>query len=132
MSVWQVILGSIAPVLALVGTVLVAMMTRKGGRETTRSADWDAFMDQQQKWTEARLAERDKRIESLEGGLVQRDKRIDGLEQDVKDLRQEFDALLRKYRLAVGYIRRIVRQLRQHVPPEEIEPPPADIEPDIF
>lgn len=118
MSVSQVIVGAIAPLLALVGTVLVAMLARKGGRETTRSADWDAFMDQQQKWTEARLAERDKRI--------------DGLEQDVKDLRQEFDDLLRKYRLAVGYIQRIVRQLRQHVPPEEIEPPPADIEPDIF
>lgn len=110
---WQIIIGMLGPVLLLVGVVITALGTRKGGREAAQVS----LTKEIRAWTELRLAERDKRIDSLE--------------EDVRELRSELDELARKYRAAIGYIRRLVSQLRQHVDPSQIEPPPAEIQIDL-
>lgn len=117
MTWWQVLAGVSTPVLVFAGAYVTAYLARRSGQEATRSADWSAFLREQREWTEDRLAERDSRI--------------DGLEEDVRELRQELDDLLRKYRAAIAYIRRIITQLQNHVDREDIEPPPSNIEPDL-
>lgn len=131
MSAWQIVVGLSIPVSTFFGAVVTAILARRGGREATRSVDWQGYMAEQREWTEDRLAERDRRIDSLESDvremrtqLADRDKRIDRLER-------ELDDLLAKYRGAVAYIRRLVSQLRQHVEREDIEPPPPEITPDL-
>lgn len=114
---WQIILGMLGPVLLLVGVVVTARVTRQGGREATRSADWAAFAAEVREWTEDRLAERDTRI--------------DCLERDVRALRDELAELSAKYRAAIAYVRRLVTQLRRHVSPDQIEPPPPEIQIDL-
>ena len=110
---WQIILGMLGPVLLLVGVVITARVTRKGGHEAAQVS----LAKEIRAWTELRLAERDKRIDSLE--------------EDVRELRAELDELARKYRAAITYIRRLVTQLRRHVSPEQIEPPPPEIQIDL-
>ena len=110
---WQIILGMLGPVLLLVGVVITARVTRKGGHEAAQVS----LAKEIRAWTELRLAERDKRIDSLE--------------EDVRELRAELDELARKYRAAITYIRRLVSQLRQHVEPSQIEKPPPEIQIDL-
>lgn len=113
MSAWQIAVGIATPVLALAGTMVMAVLSRRTGRDTTSVS----LLTEMREWTEDRLAERDQRI--------------DHLEMDVRELRAELDALARKYRSAIAYIRRIVQQLRLHVPMEEIESPPPEIQIDL-
>ncbi|MBB1046477.1 hypothetical protein [Dietzia cercidiphylli] len=127
----QIAVNALAAILLVVGTWITARFTRKTGKEANdtqaaqaRTADWSTFVQEQRaeraeerKWLEARLAERDRRIERLE--------------QRVGSLQERFDALERKYRLAIAYIRRLVRKLQQHVDPEDIETPPDEISPDL-
>lgn len=121
---WQIILGMLGPVLLLVGVVVTARATRQGGREATRSADWESFAAEVREWTEDRLAERDQRINSLATELAE-------VRSELGIVRSELDGLARKYRAAIAYIRRIVQQLRLHVPPEQIESPPPEIQIDL-
>lgn len=106
------------------GTWRTARFSRKTGEEANetaaaqaRSADWAAFMAEHREWTEDRLAERDARI--------------DCLERDMRALRDELAELSAKYRAAIAYVRRLVTQLRRHVSPEQIEPPPPEIQIDL-
>lgn len=116
MTWWQ-IAGVVAPVLAVVATVIGARFARKTGSEANRTADWSAFMAEHREWTEDRLEERDKRIDALEGKVTTLQARLDDIEV--------------KYRAAVAYIHRLVRQLQHHVDPDDIETPPVEIQPDL-
>lgn len=106
-----------ALLVALVAAIVGPVLLRRSSRDDNKTADWSAFAAEQREWTEDRLAERDKRIESLS--------------LEVEALRNRFDMLESKYRSAVAYIRRLVAQLRSHVPNDAIEKPPSDISPDL-
>ena len=112
----------------VVGTWITARFSRKTGEEANdtaasqaRTADWAAFMAEQREWTQRQLAEQDERTEQQ---LAERDRRIDRLEE-------RLNLVEAKYKAAIAYIRRIVRQLQGHVPPEDIETPPPEISPDL-
>ena len=120
----QVATGIISALLVLIGTWITARFSRKTGEEanenaaaTARTADWEGFAREQREWTEDRLAERDRRI--------------DALAKEVREVREELDTFKSKYRIAIDYIKRIVRQLQGHVPPEDIETPPPEISADL-
>ena len=120
----QLAVNALAAILLVVGTWITARFSRKTGEEANetaaaqaRTADWEAFVREQREWTEDRLAERDARI--------------DGLERDMRALRDELAELSAKYRAAIAYVRRLVTQLRRHVSPEQIEPPPPEIQIDL-
>lgn len=100
---WQLVTSIAAPALGLIGVYVGAHYTRRTGRETTQTE----FLAEMREWTEDRLAERDQRIDKLEDRL---------------------DAIERKYRAAIAYIRRLIVQLRRHETPE---PPPEEIVPDL-
>lgn len=123
MTWWQ-IAGVLAPVLAVIATVIGARFARKTGSEANRTADWEGFAREQREWTEDRLAERDRRIEELALQVENRDRRLEAVES-------RLDMLEAKYRQAIAYIRRLVRQLQQHVDPDAIETPPDEIVPDL-
>jgi ABC-type protease/lipase transport system fused ATPase/permease subunit len=115
-------------VILMVGTWITARFTRKTGQEANettasqaRTADWAAFMAEQREWTERQLKEQDERTEQQ---LAERDRRIDRLEE-------RLNLVEAKYKAAIAYIRRIVRQLQRHVDPEDIETPPPEISPDL-
>lgn len=116
MTWWQ-IAGTVAPTLAVVATIIGARFARKTGAEANNTADWSAFMVEHREWTEDRLEERDKRIDALEGKVTHLQARLDDIEV--------------KYRQAIAYIRRLVRQLQRHVDPDDIETPPDEIVPDL-
>ena len=116
MTWWQ-IAGVLSPVLAVAATVIGARFARKTGSEANHTADWSAFLAESREWTEARLGERDKRIDALEGKVTTLQSRLDDIEA--------------KYRAAITYIRRLVQQLQQHVAPDQIETPPTSISPDL-
>ncbi|MFN7243006.1 MAG: hypothetical protein ACK4M5_07105 [Dietzia cercidiphylli] len=112
----------------VIGTWITARFTRKTGQEANqsaasqaRTADWAAFMAEQREWTERQLKEQDERTEQQ---LAERDGRIDRLEE-------RLNLVEAKYKAAIAYIRRIVRQLQLHVDPEDIETPPPEISPDL-
>ncbi|WP_206473624.1 hypothetical protein [Dietzia sp. KRD202] len=112
----------------VIGTWITARFTRKTGQEANesaasqaRTADWAAFMAEQREWTERQLKEQDERTEQQ---LAERDRRIDRLEE-------RLNLVEAKYKAAIAYIRRIVRQLQLHVDPEDIETPPPEISPDL-
>ncbi|WP_440221157.1 hypothetical protein [Dietzia sp. MNB45] len=115
-------------VILVVGTWITARFSRKTGEEANetaasqaRTADWAAFMAEQREWTERQLKEQDERTEQQ---LAERDRRIDRLEE-------RLNLVEAKYKAAIAYIRRIVRQLQRHVDPEDIETPPPEISPDL-
>src|SRR5690606_23997274 len=127
----QVLAGIISALLVLIGTYVSAKFSRKTGEEanenaaaTARTADWEGFAREQREWTEDRLAERDRRIEELALQVENRDRRLEAVES-------RLDMLEAKYRQAIAYIRRLVRQLQQHVDPDAIETPPDEIVPDL-
>lgn len=118
-------------VILVVGTWITARFSRKTGEEAnenaatqSRSADWAAFMAEQREWTEDRLAERDQRINGLATELAE-------VRSELGIVRSELETFKTKYQIAVLYIQRIFRQLQQHVDPADIEPPPAEIAPDL-
>lgn len=124
----QVAAGIISALLVLIGTYVSARFSRKTGEEANetaasqaRTADWAAFMAEQREWTERQLKEQDERTEQQ---LAERDRRIDRLEE-------RLNLVEAKYKAAIAYIRRIVRQLQRHVDPEDIETPPPEISPDL-
>ena len=115
-------------VILVVGTWITARFSRKTGQEANKSAasqartaDWAAFMAEQREWTQRQLKEQDERTEQQ---LAERDRRIDRLEE-------RLNLVEAKYKAAIAYIRRIVRQLQRHVDPEDIETPPPEISPDL-
>ena len=117
MTVGTVVTGVVSAVLVLIGTWISARFSRKTGEEANNTADWsqygermDQLLKQHQVWTTTQLAERDKRIDGLESRL---------------------DTIEAKYRQAIAYIRRLVRQLQRHVDPDDIEAPPDEILPDL-
>ena len=124
----QLAVNALAAILLVVGTWITARFSRKTGEEANetaasqaRTADWAAFMAEQREWTERQLKEQDERTEQqLAGG----DRRIDRLEE-------RLNLVEAKYKAAIAYIRRIVRQLQRHVDPEDIETPPPEISPDL-
>lgn len=120
----QAAVSVLTAVILFVGTFLTARFSRKTGEEANenaasqaRTADWEGFAREQREWTEDRLAERDRRI--------------DALAREVREVRDELDIFKAKYRIAIDYIKRIVRQLQGHVPPEDIETPPPEISADL-
>lgn len=128
MSWWPAIAGVAAPLGAILGVIITVWAARRTSRETTSVT----LIGEIQDWTELRLKERDERIDNLSTAIEKRDKRIDGLETDLRELRKEVDDLFRRYRSAIDYIKRLVRQLKEHVEPGEIESPPTNIEPDLY
>lgn len=131
----QVLAGIISALLVLIGTYVSAKFSRKTGEEANenaaaqaRTADWDAFTQRLEAWTERQLKEQDERTEQQ---LAERDRRIDALADEVAEVRSELSTLMRKYRSAVAYIHRLVRQLQKHVDPDDIETPPEEIVPDL-
>lgn len=124
----QLAVNALAAILLVVGTWITARFSRKTGEEANetaasqaRTADWAAFMAEQREWTERQLKEQDERTEQQ---LAERDRRIDRLEE-------RLNLVEAKYKAAIAYIRRIVRQLQLHVDPEDIETPPPEISPDL-
>jgi len=124
----QLAVNALAAILLVVGTWITARFSRKTGEEANetaasqaRTADWAAFMAEQREWTERQLKEQDERTNRQ---LAERDRRIDRLEE-------RLNLVEAKYRAAIAYIRRIVRQLQLHVDPEDIETPPPEISPDL-
>ena len=124
----QLAVNALAAILLVVGTWITARFSRKTGEEanenaaaTARTADWAAFMAEQREWTERQLKEQDERTEQQ---LAERDRRIDRLEE-------RLNLVEAKYKAAIAYIRRIVRQLQRHVDREDIETPPPEISPDL-
>lgn len=124
----QLAVNALAAILLVVGTWITARFSRKTGEEANetaasqaRTADWAAFMAEQREWTERQLKEQDERTEQQ---LAERDRRIDRLEE-------RLNLVEAKYKAAIAYIRRIVRQLQRHVDPEDIETPPPEISPDL-
>lgn len=120
----QLAVNALAAILLVVGTWITARFFRKTGEEANetaaaqaRTADWDAFTQRLEAWTERQLAEWDRRI--------------DALADEVAEVRSELSTLMRKYRSAVAYIHRLVRQLQKHVDPDDIETPPEEIVPDL-
>ena len=128
MSWWPMFAGVAAPLGAILGVALTVWAARRTSRETTSVT----LLGEIQDWTELRLKERDERIDKLSVEIEKRDKRIDTLEQDLRGLRSEVDDLFRRYRSAIAYIGRLVDQLKQHVPPDQIERPPSNIKPDLY
>lgn len=122
---WGILaVGLAAPLFTVAGTVIGARWARKTGSEsnetnahTASTVDWSTYAQELRQWTEDRLAERDRRL--------------DDLAKDIGGLRSELETLMVKYRIAIAYIRRIVRQLQRHVGPDEIESPPYEITPDL-
>ena len=92
---WQITLGMLGPVLLLAGVVVTARVTRQGGREATRSADWASFAAEVREWTEDRLAERDQRINSLATELAE-------VRSELGIVRSELDELAKKYSSDTG------------------------------
>ena len=120
----QLAVNALAAILLVVGTWITARFSRKTGEEANetaaaqaRTADWEAFTQRLEAWTERQLAERDRRI--------------DALADEVAEVRSELSTLMRKYRSAVAYIHRLVRQLQKHVDPDDIESPPPEIITDL-
>lgn len=131
MTWWQMAGSALSAILLVVGTWITARfsrMTEEEANETAasqaRTADWEGFAREQREWTEDRLAERDRRIEELALQVENRDRRLEAVES-------RLDMLEAKYRQAIAYIRRLVRQLQQHVDPDAIETPPEEILPDL-
>ena len=127
--------GLVSALLVLVGTWVSARFSRKTGEEANenaaaqaKAADWAEFTAEQRAWTERQLKEQDERTEQQ---LAERDRRIDALAEEVAHVRSELSTLMRKYRSAVAYIHRLVRQLQKHVDPDDIETPPEEIVPDL-
>lgn len=117
MTWWQIAGSTLAPTFAIMATLAGARFARKTGSEANSTADWSAFMVEHREWTEDRLEERDKRIDALEGRVTHLQTRLDDIEA--------------KYRQAIAYIRRLVRQLQRHVDADQIESPPDEILPDL-
>lgn len=124
----QLVVGLVSGLMVLAGTVVSSRMSARVGEKATEvdqranhTADWNAFTQRLEAWTERQLKEQDERTEQQ---LAERDRRIDRLED-------RLGAVEGKYRLAVAYIRRLVLQLQRHVPPEQIERPPDEIMPDL-
>lgn len=124
----QILVGLASGALLSLVTYLSARFARRTGEEANenaasqaKTADWAAFMAEQREWTERQLKEQDERTERE---LQVRDKRIDALED-------RLNLIESKYRQAIAYIRRLVRQLQRHVDPDDIEAPPSEISPDI-
>lgn len=109
----QLAVGLASSVLLLVGTWVTARMSARTGTQANNTDHWDRLLERNEKWQETQQ------------------KRIDRLENEVRDLRDRFDEIERKYRAAVQYIRRIVQQLRLHVDPSAIESPPPEIQLDL-
>lgn len=131
----QLAVNALAAILLVVGTWITARFSRKTGEEANetaaaqaRTADWAAFTQRLEAWTERQLKEQDERTEQQ---LAERDRRIDALADEVAEVRSELSTLMRKYRSAVAYIHRLVRQLQKHVDPDDIETPPEEIAPDL-
>lgn len=131
----QAVVSLLGALILMVGTWVTARWTRKTGEEANenaaaqaRTADWDAFTQRLESWTERQLKEQDERTGEQ---LAERDRRIDALADEVAEVRSELSTLMRKYRSAVAYIHRLVRQLQKHVDPDDIETPPDEIVPDL-
>lgn len=121
MTWWQGVIGLLGVTLVPLLTWLAARSSAKNGRQSNHTADWSAFTQRMEAWTERQLKEQDERTEQE---LRARDIRIDRLEE-------RLSAVEGKYRVAVAYIRRLVRQLQRHVDPDDIETPPPEISPDL-
>lgn len=105
-EIWPVVGVLGAAVLGFFGT----KVTSSSQKAIADKPDWDGFTDQIQKWTEQRLAERDKKI--------------DRLEHDVVELRAEVSVLRRKYDAALTFIRDLVRkspEARAELPAEIVD-----------
>ena len=108
--------GISAPFIAGIATVLGARFARKTGEESNETADWSAFMRENREWTEDKLAERDRRIESLE--------------TQVKKIMVKFDELSDRYVDAVNYIRYAVTHMDKHG--IDFDPPPDKVHRDVW
>lgn len=135
MTLLQAVATIVGALILMIGTWITARFTRRTGAEANenaaaqaRTADWDAFTQRLETWTERQLKEQDERTEQQ---LAERDRRIDALAEEVAHVRSELSTLMRKYRSAVAYIHRLVRQLQKHVDPDDIETPPEEIVPDL-
>lgn len=128
MTWWQAVIGLLGVTLVPLLTYLSGRSSAKNGKQANHTADWDAFTKRLEAWTERQLKEQDDRTEQQ---LAERDRRIDALADEVAEVRSELSTLMRKYRSAVAYIHRLVRQLQKHVDPDDIETPPEEIVPDL-
>lgn len=131
----QVLVGLASGALVSLVTYLSARFARKTGEEANenaavqaKTADWDAFTQRLEAWTERQLKEQDERTEQQ---LAERDRRIDALADEVAEVRSELSTFKSKYRSALGYLKRVLRHLHRYADPEEIEAPPEEIVHDL-
>ena len=115
-AMWQIAAGAVAPTLVAVGGFFGTRYSRKTGEEANQTADWSAFLAENREWTEDMLAERDRRIKSLE---VQMD-----------TVMERFDELSDRYVDAVNYIRYAVTHMDKHE--ISFDPPPERVHRDVW
>ena len=115
-GMWQIAAGAVAPVLVFVGGFFGTKYSRKTGEEANKTADWGAFLKENREWTEDKLSERDRRIESLE---VQ-----------MKSIMEKFDELSDRYTDALTYIRYAVTHMHHHG--IKFDPPPDKVHRDAW
>lgn len=98
----------ITGVISALALILVARVKLSGDKETARSPDWQAYADRQAS-----------ELEGLKGEMRE-------VRGEVRTLENRLDALERKYRSALAFIRQLLG-----VHPQHREDTPTEIEADL-
>lgn len=143
MFIGEIIVGIAVPVCTVLGIVYSSRKSRQTNKDTASSSELTAYAAAVGEWADKKISERDAWIEQI---LKERDGRIDRITAELEGNRTQFQAikgelsttrneirsLTAKYGAAISYVRLLVAQLRSHVDPKEIEPPPNEIQPDLY
>lgn len=142
MGIGEIIIGLAVPICAILGVVYSSRKSRQTSKDSTSSSELTTYAAAVGEWADKKISERDNWIEKI---LKERDGRIDRITAELESNRVEFQSikaelsatrnevrtLMAKYGAAISYVRLLVAQLRSHVDPKEIEPPPNEIQPDL-
>lgn len=115
--------GISATIISAVVTLAIGLLTRRSEKEELLSAQWQAYVDDIQSWTQRQLEERD-RLDAI--SKERTEERITDLEAQVTQLSETVDLLKSKYRVAISHIREW-RSMHPDLQPE----PPAEIREDV-
>lgn len=100
-----------------VAALFGALLLRRTEKEKNSLNQWKELFDAHKVWTTERLAERDERI--------------DDLSAHVDRIETKFDALERKYRVALSFIQSLLSILRSKIPDKEMPKLPESIASDL-
>lgn len=105
-----------------------ARLVRTSSKESNTTDHWKALFEGHQQWTRDQLNEQDDWTNSR---LAERDTKIEDLQRSVQDLNVRFAELDRKYRAALNYIRQLWNMLTVTVSHEDVPAAPDEITPDL-